>query len=535
MLVGDIARRNAAFFGDADALIDAASGRCSTWAQLDARANQFARALHDLGLRKRDRVAIFAPNCGEYLDFFFGCARAGVIGAAVNIRLSAAEIAKYLRHVEPSAAIVHGSLGARAEEWLGEVPSIRHVIRIAAPGEGVSGRDLEQMLAAQEPSDPGYRVDESDPYQLAATSGTTGTPKAAVLTHRNAIAAMLNWAAELPIAERGTYLQCIPMFFNPGGPAGVHPVFLKGGRSVIHPAFDPAVYLRAVANFGVTHSVLVPTMVRIVLDQSDCADHDTSSLCAIVVGGSPLPRTLLAAARERFGDVLFPFYGMAESYSSGMVLRREEQFTEGTDAQLRHLFSAGRPMAQIDVRVVDDAGHDVPHDNTSAGEIWMRGANVSKEYFRMPEETALVHEGEWLKSGDVAVVDAEGFVTIVDRSKDIIITGGINVYSREVEQALEAHPSVAAVAVIGVPHERWGEAIHAVVVLNEGAAVGNDELLRFAAARLASFKKPLSLEFVDALPVTATGKVLKRRLRQPHRSATAARSSDQVGELEQSA
>jgi acyl-CoA synthetase (AMP-forming)/AMP-acid ligase II len=507
MLVGEIARRNAEFFGDAEAVVDPASGRRSTWAELDERANRFARALsEELGLHKGERLAMFAPNCAEYLDFFFGCARSGVIGAALNIRLSSADIAFYLRHVEPAALLVHGSLAARAEEWLGEVPSIRHVIGV--------GAELEELLAAQPPTDPGVDVAEHDPYQLAATSGTTGTPKAAVMTHRNALAAMLNWSAELPIRERDTYLQCIPMFFNPGGPAGVHPVFLKGGRSIIYPAFEPARYLRAVADFGVTHSVLVPTMVRMVLDQPDCADHDLTPLRAVVVGGSPVPRTLLSAARELFGDVFFPFYGMAESYSSGMVLRREEQFTDGTEAQLRHLFSAGKPMVAIDVRVIGDGGADVPHDDETAGEIWMRGANVSAEYFRMPEETAAAHEGDWLKTGDVAVIDGEGFVTIVDRSKDIIITGGINVYSRQIEEALHAHPAVAAVAVIGIPDERWGEAIHGVVVLAADAEASEDELLAFAAGRLASFKKPRSLELVDALPLNANGKVLKRELRE---------------------
>jgi long-chain acyl-CoA synthetase len=173
-------------------------------------------------------------------------------------------------------------------------------------------------------------------------------------------------------------------------------------------------------------------------------------------------------------------------------------------------------MVGIEVRVVDAGGSDVPHDNETAGEIWMRGANVSAEYFKMPEETAAVHAGEWLTTGDVAVVDDEGFVTIVDRSKDIIITGGINVYSREVEEALHAHPAVSAAAVIGIPDDRWGEAIHAVVVLAPGAHESEDELLQFAAGRLARYKKPRSLEFVDALPVSATGKVLKRRLREPY-------------------
>jgi acyl-CoA synthetase (AMP-forming)/AMP-acid ligase II len=496
--VDDIARRNAEFFGDAEAVVDPATGRRSTWAELDARANQFARMLAELGVRKGDRLAMYARNCAEYLDFFFGCARAGVIGAALNIRLSEREIESYLSLIEPAAVLVDQGL----DVWM---PSAARQIELGS---------LDDLLAAQPSSDPGVAVSEDDPYQLAATSGTTGTPKAAVMTHRNAIAAMLNWSAELPIAECGTYLQCIPMFFNPGGPAGIHPVFLKGGRSVIYPAFEPARYLRAVAEFGVTHSVLVPTMIKMVLEQPDCAEHDLTPLRAVVVGGSPVPRALLSAARQRFGDVFFPFYGMAESYSSGMVLRREEQFTEGSEAQLRHLFSAGKPMVAIDVRVVGEDGADVPRDNGTAGEIWMRGPNVCSGYFRMPEETAAVREGEWLKTGDVAVIDDEGFVTIVDRSKDIIITGGINVYSREIEEVLHAHPAVAAAAVVGRPDERWGEAIHGVVVLAPDADASEEELLAFAAGRLASFKKPLSVEFVDALPVNANGKVLKRELRE---------------------
>jgi len=327
---------------------------------------------------------------------------------------------------------------------------------------------------------------------------------------------MLNWLAEIPIAEGGTNLQNIPMFFNPGGPAGLHPVLMKGGRTIVFPVFDPAAFLRAVPEYGVTHSILVPTMIQMVLDQPNCETFDLSTLLGVTCGGSPVPLPLLERARSVMGDVFFPFYGMAETYSCGLALRRENQHTSGTEAEVRRLGSAGKPHLLMSVRVVDDEGADVPHDNETPGEIWMQGDTVSPGYFHMPEETELSRTGTWFKSGDLAVVDDEGFVTVVDRKKDMIITGGINVFSSEVEGVLLEHPGVQSVAVIGIPHERWGETIHAVVVPAPGEAPTDAELLAFAEDRLTHYKRPRTVEFVALLPVSATGKVLKKELRSRH-------------------
>ncbi|MCZ7526664.1 MAG: AMP-binding protein [Acidimicrobiia bacterium] len=510
MLVSDIVRRNADFYGDREAVVVPGRGSL-TWAGLEERTNQLARAFLGLGLGKGDRVATYAPNCGEYIEFFFGCAKSGVIGSTTNIRLAPAELVSYLNYVEPSAILVHADLVGQAG-WVAEVPSIRHVIGV---GEG-HGFDLDYagLVEAQEGGDPGCAVDDTDTYQLGATSGTTGIPKGAVLTHRNAIAAMLNWMADMPYPPEGTNLQNIPLFFNPGGPAGMHPVLMKGGRTVIFPAFEPGNFLRAVPEYRVTHSILVPTMVGMVLAHPECEQHDLSSIMAVSIGGSPLPREVLARAREVFGDVFFPMYGMAESYSSGLILRREDQHTEGTEEQVRRLGSAGKPMVLNQVRVVDEHGVDVPRDNATAGEVWLKGDTLSPEYFRMPEETVAARSGEWFKSGDLATVDPDGFVTIVDRLKDMIITGGINVFSVEVEKALYGHPAVGQVAVIGVPHDKWGEAIHALVVPAPGQEATPEELMAFAAERLADYKKPRSLEIVDELPVGGTGKILKKELRE---------------------
>lgn len=511
MLVSDIVRRNARFFGNDDAVV-VPGGLTRTWLELDVRTNKFANALLDLGLTKGDRIAVYAPNCGEYVDFFFACAKSGVVGAATNIRLAPYEIGSYLSYVDPTAVLVHADLLDQAHKWLPDVPSAKHIIGFG--GDHGLDLDLETLIAAGSTEDPVLDIQDRDIYQLGATSGTTGIPKAAILTHRNAIAAMLNWAAELDIPERGTVLQNIPYFFNPGGPASLHPVLMKGGRTVVPPAFDPAEFPRLVQEYQVTNTIIVPTMVQMVLNEPDCEQYNLSTLRGIMSGGSPLPASVLKHARDVIGDVFYPIYGMAESYSCGTILRPQNLFTEGTPQQVRQLSSVGKPEVMMNVRVVDALGSDVPHDATTTGEIWMSGDSMSPGYFRMDAETEHCHHGNWFKTGDVAVVDQEGFMTIVDRLKDMIITGGINVFSIEVERLLLQHTEVAQVAVIGVPHPRWGEAIHAVVQRKPGSVLSEESLLEFASERLTAYKKPRSIEFVEVLPLSATGKILKNELRK---------------------
>jgi acyl-CoA synthetase (AMP-forming)/AMP-acid ligase II len=511
VLVSDIVHRNAEFFGESDALV-VPDGVTRSWGETELRSNQLANALIDLGLTKGDRVAAFASNGPEYVEFFFACAKSGIVGAAANIRLAPTELASYLRYVEPIAIVVSADQAEVARRFIADVPSLKHVVGFG--GDHGFELDYEALVGSGSTTVPPVSVDDDDIYQLGSTSGTTGVPKGAILTHRNAIAAMMNWITEMPIAEGDTYLQCIPMFFNPGGPAQLHPVMMKGGRSIIYGGFEPGAFLRAIPRFGVTHTTAVPTMIGMALDHPECAEHDLSSVRAVVTGGSPVPRELLLRAQAVFGPrVFYPFFGMAETYSCGMALRPENQHPEGTDEDVRRLSSAGKPHALMQIRVADDDGHDVPNDNETPGELWLRGDSVSPGYFRMEEETICSRTDGWFKSGDIAVRDDGDYVTIVDRKKDMIITGGINVFTRDVEEALYGHRAVAQCAVIGVPHKQWGEAIHAVVVLRDGAEATPEELTSFAADRLAGYKKPRSLEIVDVLPIGGTGKILKRELR----------------------
>jgi acyl-CoA synthetase (AMP-forming)/AMP-acid ligase II len=255
-----------------------------------------------------------------------------------------------------------------------------------------------------------------------------------------------------------------------------------------------------------------------VLNHPECRQHDLSTLQGIMSGGSPLHREVLVEAREVFGDVFFPLYGMAETYSNGTILRRQNQHTSGTAEQVKRLASVGKPNVLMQVRVVGEDGKDVPRDGETPGEIWMQGDTVSPGYFRLDEETANSREDGWFKSGDIATLDSEGFITIVDRAKDMIISGGENIYSIQVEEAVNRHPSVLECAVIGVPDDEWGESVLAVVERKAGVAVDPDELLAFCRQHLAHYKCPRAVDFVDQLPRDDNGKIYKRRLRDEYRA-----------------
>ena len=526
MLVADIVRRNRRFFGGDNAVVDV-DGRGWSWTELDEWSTRMGHVFSDLGAGAGDRVAILSPNDATYLSFFFACSKTGTVGAPLNIRLTASELGAYLAYVEPNLLLVHASQAELGHRLAEECAAIRHLLGFG--GDHGCEVDLEDAVGAAPTTDDFERRPSEQPYMLAATSGTTGVAKAAVLTDANALAAISSWMAEIHITERQTALQNIPQFFNPGGPAGIHPALVKGGRMVIYPGFEPGAFLDVVPRFTVQHSILVPTMIRMVLDHPAAASTDLGSLHSITCGGSPVSKELLLAARPVFGDVFYPTYGMAETYSCGLLLRPENQRPDGTDVDVRRLGSAGKPHIGATALVVADDATPVAGDDAEVGEVLISGDMVASGYFRMPDETAAAFVDGWMRTGDLATVDDDGFITIVGRKKDVIITGGINVHSREVEEVLLRHPHIAQAAAIGVPHPRWGEAVHAVVVPVHGATIDVVEVLEFCAVHLASFKKPRSLEIRSDLPISATGKVLKRVLRETYIGEPLAESTDITG------
>jgi fatty-acyl-CoA synthase len=474
-----------------------------TYAEFAARCDRQAHALRAMGVQPGDRVAWLCGNTHELLEAYFGVLLAGGILLPLNIRLSAAELQFCLADAGARVLFRHPEQLALDTT----VPTI------------TIGREYEALLDAQPPRpfvpEP---IDESAPAELFYTSGTTGDPKGVVLTHRNLYLHAIHSALTNALTGEDVILHTISLFHVNGwgtphyltGLGGVHVlpnVSRSDGRS--GRGFDVDEVLRLVESERVTRLFLVPTMVTALLASPRLDATDLTSLRQISIGGAPTPPSLLAEAEDRFGCEVICGYGMTES--SPTLTRSLDKPGEPKSRDRR--VTTGLPILGVDVRVLDDAGEEVPWDGATPGEICARSNHVMQGYWNRPEETADALRGGWLHTGDVAVVAPDGYLTIVDRMKDIIVSGGENVSSVQVEHTIAAHPAVLEVAVVGTPDERWGEVPRAWVTLRPGAAATERELIDWVRERLAHFKAPKQVVFVDELPKGGTGKILKQELR----------------------
>ncbi|TAK36368.1 MAG: hypothetical protein EPO21_02825 [Chloroflexota bacterium] len=478
-----------------------------TWSQLAARAGALAAGLLERGIRPGDRVAIVSSNCPEFLELFYACAGSGLIVAPCGTRSHPEELRRYFsQYIKPRVAII----GAGAEPCLGSwLEDCELVVSIDSGLPGVPYADVlvEGGRLSEE-------VDLDAPFTIGQTSGTTGLPKGAVITQRNALSSIFSFVAEHSLQPSGAYLIQHPMSNVPGGPGQLFPL-PKAARTVLLPRYEPKLCMETIQRYRVTHTVLVPTMLHDLLHHPDVDRYDLSSLTGVIVGAAPVPKKLLEEAVARLGEVFVPMYGMTESTATACVLRAPDMYPVATQPE-RRLRSLGKPTAGIEVRVVHDDGADVPWDGASMGEILLRGGNVVRRYWGDLPENQTTWTGEWLHTGDVATVDQDGFLYMADRKKDIIISGGTNVSSVEVEEVLRTHPAVDQVAVIGLPDERWGEAVTAVVVLKESASVEAKALQDHCRQQLSGVKTPKKVIFTDALPLSGMGKILKRELRRQY-------------------
>jgi long-chain acyl-CoA synthetase len=506
--VADIVRVHGVGRSEQTALIE--GDRTRTWGELLERSSQMAQALSADGVGPEDRVAFLDKNGIEHFEVFFGAALLNAVCVDVNWRLAAPEVEYIVNDADAKVLVV-------GPDFVPVVDAIRDnlttVTRILVIGGHDGYETYEDWVASFPADDPGATSAPDDVAFQLYSSGTTGRPKGVMLTNDNFFS-LLPLAKDMwELSPDSVNLIAMPLFHIGGGGWAVAGMY-EGATSVIFRELDPAALIRTIEQQHITHAFIVPAVLQFMLMVPGVADADYSSLRVVVYGASPISEDVLAKCVEMFAPCKFwQAYGLTETTGAVVNLAPEDHDTSGPN---RHrLRSCGLPGPGVEIRIVGDGDQDC--EVGEVGEIWIRSGQVMKGYWKQPEETAkAVTADGWFKSGDAGYLDADGYLYIHDRVKDMIVSGGENVYPAEVENVLMAHPGVADVAVIGVPHEKWGETAKAIVVKAPGAEVTEDEIIAYAKERLATFKCPTSVDWVDVLPRNPSGKVLKKDLREPY-------------------
>ncbi len=503
--IGSWTARRARKTPDARAILHA--GRTLSYAGLHDRVTRLARALRGLGTGPGARVAYLGPNHPAFLETMFATWSAGAVFVPLNMRLAGPELAYQL-----------GDCGATllvyAPEQVAMVAGIRgqarlsHLVAVAGPAAG--DHDYESLLAGPPPEPADVPVSLDDPSLIMYTSGTTGRAKGATLTHGNITWNAINVVVDADFRADEVALAVAPLFHTAALNMLCLPTMLKGGTVLIEPAFDPGRVLELIARYRVTSMFGVPAIYDAMAAAPGWAAADTSSLRMLLCGGAPVPDATIRRYTDQ-GLTFIQGYGMTETAPGALLLDAEHSLAKAGSAGVPHFFT--------DVRVAGPDGAEAGPGER--GEILVAGPNVMQGYWDRPEATSAVLGDGWLHSGDVGTADEDGYVSVVDRIKDVIISGGENIYPAEVENALLSHPAVADCGVIGVPDGRWGEVGRAVIVLRPGENASEADILGFLDGRLARYKIPKSVHFASGLPRTATGKILKKQLRETHGGTTA--------------
>ncbi|MFC3068330.1 long-chain-fatty-acid--CoA ligase [Phenylobacterium soli] len=503
-ILADIPAAQANAFGDKPAV--EVEGRTLTYAELDRRADRVAGLLAAAGVKPGDRVSWLGRGSEAFFEIFFGAARARACLAPINSRLAPPEIAFILKDSGADLFFVTPDFFDVAQEVVSQVD---RPIRLIGVGDSRPGIESYEALRDAAPAGPAHTPVHADDVLQLYTSGTTGLPKGVRLNNAN-YAAFLKLRTQVEGFDYGaddTVLIVMPLFHV----AGTNISFAglaAGGRVIVMPEFKPAEVLRTMQEERVAHIFLAPAMINMLLQQPEIASADFSALKTIAYGASPISEALLAEAKQRFGCGFIQFYGMTETTGAGSYLPPDAH-----EGEL--LRSCGKPWPTLEVTIMDDGGREVGPGEI--GEIAIRGEIVMAGYWNRPEATAetVTPEG-WLRTGDAGYRNEHGFFFVHDRVKDMIVSGGENVYPAEVENAILGCPGVADAAVIGVPDARWGEAVKAIVVRAPGADPRPEEIIAWARQRIAAYKAPKSVDFIDALPRNPSGKVLRRELRKPY-------------------
>ena len=483
-----------------DRALATAAGNCAvvcqdsrrTYAELGSRCRRLAGGLRALGLVRGDRVGVIGLNSDRYLELYLGVPAAGFVLVPVNSRLAPAEMRAILADAGVSVLFADADYPGAAD--------VRQVLTM--PG------DYEDLIASADEADLGDGLAENDLAALFYTSGTTGAAKGAMHTHRSLVASALHFMATWPFDRQTRWLVASPMFHT-GGIIGTLATVWAGGTHIIMPRFDPDLAIDLIEREAVTHTLLVPTMLAAAAQAQLARPRDVSSLRYLSHGASPISAETLRRARQAFpGAELLHVYGTTEATPITTLLPHEELILDTPRVR-----SCGQPATGVEVRIVDSSQADVPPG--TVGHILVRSASLMAGYWRQPQATAEVMQGDWYLTGDLGYRDDESYLYLVDRAKDMIVSGGENIYSTEVEDALASHPAVEEAAVFGVPDPRWGESVFAVVYARQ--PVSAEELVAQCRQRIARFKVPRDIELrTEPLPKSAAGKILKRELREPH-------------------
>ncbi len=504
--VADIVRVRGAERPDAVAL--RVGERTVSFAELDARSNQVANALAATGVGLGDRVAFIEKNCAEFFEVTYGLAKLGAVIVPVNWRLAAQEMLQIISDAGASVVVV-------GPEFFGHIEAIEDRLTKVHTTIAVGAHDrwpaFDDWISDRPATDPGVRTGPEDVALQLYTSGTTGLPKGVMLTNANFFGLLSSIAPQWRFTEDSVNLAVMPMFHIAGSGWAMVGTFM-GCPSVVLRDVDPAAILDAIPRHRVTNIFLVPAVIQFVLMTPGVETTDFSSLRALVYGASPISDDVLVKGLHRFGCEFIGVYGLTETTGAITQLTAADHDPVARPHLLR---SCGKPHPWVEVRIVDADGADVPVG--TVGELWARSSQNMLGYWNNPDATASTITADgWLKSGDAGYLDDDGYIYLYDRVKDMIVSGGENIYPAEVENVLMAHDDVGDVAVIGVPDETWGEAVKAVVVPAAGTSPSEADLIAFARDRLAGYKLPKSVDFADELPRNPSGKLLKRQLREPY-------------------
>jgi len=493
-----------------------------TYKEFSDRALRLAGALRSMGVRPGDRVAYLSSNCHRLLEAYYGVLEAGAVLLPLNIRLNPQELAFIINDSGARFLFFQEVFTPMVEGFRSQLQTVDHFIALdhGPKANWMVPQNYEQLIASAEPYELDMmQIDENSLAELFYTSGTSANPKGVMLTHRNIYLHALNVAIVFNTGSETVELHTIPLF-HANGWGVAHSLTLTGGKHVMIGRFDPPEVFRLIEREKVQACSLVPTMATALVNCPDRAKYDLRSLERITLGGAAASPTLVREVEQEIGCTCFSGYGLTETCpvltTSQMKAGVNWQGDERFDGQAR----TGYALPGVEVRVVDPDEKDVPHDGQSIGEIIARSDGVMDGYWNQPEATAAVMRNGWFHTGDMATIDENGYVLIVDRKKDIIVSGGENISSLEVEKTLLAHPAVYEAAVIPVPNPRWGEVPKALIALKPGMQLSEAELLEFCRGRLAHYKCPRSVDFLDALPKTGTGKILKKELRKKYWSGT---------------